>query len=32
MKDGEFFAIETLASTGKIQVFVFGSNLIFGVK
>ena len=32
MKEGEFFAIETFASIGKIQGFVFGSNLIFCVK
>ena len=32
MKEGEFFAIETFASTGKTQVFVFDSNLIFSVK
>jgi methionine aminopeptidase len=32
MEEGEFFAIENFASTGKTQVFLFGSNLIFGVK
>ena len=32
MEEGAFFAIETFASTGKTQFFVFDSNLIFGVK
>jgi methionyl aminopeptidase len=32
MEEGEFFAIETFASTGITKVFVFGSNLISGVK
>jgi hypothetical protein len=32
MEEGEFFGIKTFASTGKTQVFVFGSNLILCVK
>ena len=32
MEEGEFFVIETFESINKTQVFVFDSNLIFGVK